>query len=814
MPWHAPDSGTGPRTRSLTHESGFSGAGRSPSQPRQIWRSPGSIPRRDLTSDRRSASCTSCFAEVISAARGESGYILESVGRTLWTPEAFLLRSEFCSRADYEAIVDIEARRAQVNELFVVPLSDFAFFRKLSFTVSKTSTRLLEGLGEQDFQFGHPLSAKQLRDSLAAMELVEDPKEEINELGCEFLSSARQLVSSGQASAMLVEPSTSEEALKLFVLFVGSHRPGVGSMERVLAAANGTSLAEVHFADRLATRNTQTFDSALKPGDDSASVERLLQIAVDRTPAVAAAAYTVDPATGQLGLAGTFVGEASTVEAKELVPNHSASSVAFRQRTHLQTFDATNEESSWRSATLVELLELAIPIVGLTTRPADSRLGALSLLYPTQVELRTNELELLRSIAVRIAVAVEYHQREDVLTYVSRTVESRHERRTSAPVAARPVASKRVPSPYRKAAPGVAEILARAAVALRTGHATARVITSGVNERHCLELNRIALWPGDAREDDTLSISLYHPSSLNAAAARTGKTQYRPHLVSGGAADQSALAHRPHTVSELVVPIRASGRTVGTLNFESVRPNAFDRAEGTARLFASLIGLELARAETAVAQRVVESAAHLKANLHLIDRSVSELADLADDLSGSVADDVRDIATDLAAVGYSTANGRATSSRCEERFLDLVLDAAEREGFDIGFAEGVYDTTILVGQDHVPAVRAALSDILGKVSELSPSKTPVLRRQNLDLGGVASAIYKIQYSVGALLDDGLPGVVYWEPVRPRARDGEDRTHLGSYLAAAALRAVGVDAYLSILGPTQASVLFRCAIEGG
>lgn len=270
----------------------------------------------------------------------------------------------------------------------------------------------------------------------------------------------------------------------------------------------------------------------------------------------------------------------------------------------------------------------------------------------------------------------------------------------------------------------------------------------------------------------------------------------------------SVLTARSHPRSELCVPLFVYGRMVGTMNLESMVPNAYSDMRPVVEAMAEQIALQLAMTRRSIEQEVFSCSASTTLNTHEILKAAKQLAEeQAADGSPLTVSLARSIGAEILACISAMVVRRETEQ--------LTLDAIVSRSID---SNSLHQNVRFHGLPipdqfaYDPVNTLALKMVFGELlrnaaNAASKAREPFLLNIESGRRSLGGRIYDTLRISNSVLDQLHPRWADKLYRFPLVANAQDRLHMGTYIVGALLRSIGGDIYLDLSDPRRfASVL--------
>lgn len=442
--------------------------------------------------------------------------------------------------------------------------------------------------------------------------------------------------------------------------------------------------------------------------------------------------------------------------------------------------------------------ELAVPIIHYAAKSGRSfGLGVINVekLDHSEGYYTDTDLQLLRLLAERYCV-----MRSQQLVSESARTFDQATRRSARPLSSRSLSGAAngrktdVPSDFSPAKPAVDDII-KSLYSLTRGHSvTVRLLTPD-----CQRLLRFAAYPLARMDDRHWRIRIMNTDSINAHVARTGHESYVPDFKDPiwrrRAQLPLSIQARENTRSEFCLPITVDGRLVGTLNLEGQHPDSFIETRDIARAVAQQVALALARARRAGEQVVLSMTSTSTANVHELSKLARHLRQAHRGVPG--------IATTSDQIRQCLRQG-ATRQANRGVTLDRMVATACREfrwTSSVDWRRSPDRFRLVIAGRAVGAVRYAIEELLRNALEhqITSRETfgVVLEMRTHSLASRSYVAVDIHNPIDGSVPSDTLRLLYRAPIP----DGKD-LHIGAFTAAAGMRALGGDIYVSASSAPQ------------
>ncbi len=499
----------------------------------------------------------------------------------------------------------------------------------------------------------------------------------------------------------------------------------------------------------------------------------------------------------------------------EQVPRGSKSALAWsiENNRHYEISQALGQ--TLPGFTIGGGVELMTPISGPLTGPSAPAIGALALFrLDTERDFGLYDRALTSNIALRIALIHAAALASDVAAGITQLNDQEHfdymlqrarlERATT--MAGLPDDYAEVVGRLRQPLARLCEATYSQAVSLRLALPDARTTMP-----HALGLVRCAAHPRLVM-NDKLKILRETAGGVSWAVMRTGQAE----CIGDVTRDPRYLAAQPGIASELCVPVKAYGITIGTLNLESPLPDNYQPRLPTVLAFASALGRAFDEANSDRARLVIDQAALSIAKRHAIDQQVTNLQKaLRREALTARGQQAMDAFMRQTRQALDEMRGRAVSHASDSAPLLEVLASCLDQ----------LDTTVALPSvqpgpafyARIPplaatAIKVAFTNILhNAIRYVDPqhrgqttAATRAVELQQAFLDGHECAVIVVRNQMRHLLSEERISGLYRYPLTGK----NDELRLGAFLAGMAAQRVGgrLHAYQSAPGPTLTSVL--------
>jgi len=455
-------------------------------------------------------------------------------------------------------------------------------------------------------------------------------------------------------------------------------------------------------------------------------------------------------------------------------------------------------------------VELITPIAGPLASSSAPAIGALALFRADPARgFNSYDQELIRNVTLRIALLHATVLANDLATATAQL----NERDTGRIVRSKRPSMTSLPGHYRDVLGRIQDPLAHLCETTYSQMTSLRLALpdSRTSLPHGLALVRCAAHPRVAM-NDRFKVLRESDGGIIWSVMLSGETEYVPDV----SADPRYLAARPDIASQLCIPIKTHGITIGTLNLESPIIDNYTPRLPAALAFAGALGRAFEEAAIDRARIVIDQAALSIAKRHAIDNHVAALkrALQREDLSsrGQRALDTfsRRTQETLAemrgrAIIQASAPGPLLSvlASCVDRLdTSLALPADAHPDVFHREVEPLEATAINIALTNILSNAIGHVDPGGRGPETAARRTIEFHQTYLD--GRDSAVITVRNRMRQPLSHDRIAGLYRYPLTGK----NDELRLGAFLAGLAAQRIGgrLHAYQTDDMPTLTSVL--------
>jgi GAF domain-containing protein len=824
-----------------------------------------------------------------------------------WTPGDYAMRGAFCSIEEIEGRLEAARERAGADAVLLLSADPSAVLGTLCMALppgEEVAAELGELLSRGELRTGPWVRRMLGRRRAALQELIRTSVPARGRQRDRFPATASNLIrvlaeiarrremprlaerleASGADWIPARIPLVARRArVSTAVLFLGPRRKirreedgtrVVALDDDVLALTervNGTVQANVRRDDLIMRQFDSRLASPLPDGriEFESMATDLLALAVDASDSHAGACYLLDPTSGEMELAATYLPQHLGMEWEFEEPPAKEGSIATACAEVGQAIQLPpgHQSKPGLSPTCRRLdgegfaaLELATPMPGPLGSPRPPGMGALVIakLSPGVEAFGAYEMALLRNAALRLALvnaSAKAERAAQSFTALSRSA-ARLRRNSLATNmmkrAERQISEeaeelhKVLPDDLEMVLPVIEKVLSELAEITQSETATFRAALpdGDVGRSHGVTLARVAVYPADLADDPEFALQPDNGSGVNWEVAKEGRLRYRPDVrdepseddaeeeepaaAEGEAEDEAEeveyVRHHPDAASELCVPVFVEDRVVGVVNLESPVVRAYDAQIDIAQALAEHVGAAIANARLVLSGVLQVEASDVLRKGHDLTHAHEPLLKIASAAAAPVDGEIRAAASQIK---RETHELRSFSVDPRERlvgdrggtFLELVnvargLVELEFDELDDG---GIEDWRPHNADNALLIVRA-LTDILDNARRHRSKDVPRidLRLRRDRWGGQEQDILVVETVPRRGLRRSQAVNAYRCPLSnieiTYGEDEEairltDEPRLGAYLAGTHARRAGGDVHLAFLRDKRARVIF-------
>lgn len=728
-----------------------------------------------------------------------------------WTPDAYVLRRTFCPISQIQTWLAEFRRQVGAANMVVLAFDQRTVFRNLTFwdlTYHELDITL-SAHRDANPEINRKLEETQPFWSALDVETLQQALHLARQEQIQFLGHAKAFYSAlsvGVDNLNLVPLSSRsvENRASIEVLLLSDVRIDETVSTRAVShlrnMVNGTAYASLNRDSRVLTRVNQALAAR---GTWKERTQSLLQMSKDVTESVGVALYLYDvsgyPAAALELEIALDSGEISlTTDRFPIEPDSEPLPAPVRTflngRPIIQeATEGTDLHTTWStSAQRHTEIVLAVPSSG-----DGPPLGVLAL-FKRDADYSEYDIALLRNVSLRISTTITNSRINEFLERMHMATQALLGRKgDEVPSASHfsleaALDTSDLPYDLAKAAQQAAGDLVQAGLLANAHSVTLRLVTPAESDPSSQVLRRVLAWPAKRLNEegrelavDEFSVNGWvglhgEPASINDLRGGRSKKYVRmqPRVIAGRG-----------SVAEYCLPIQMDDRLIGTINFESPVPRAFNDARELLNAVGAQFGTRVLATRLAHSADIVGLTEDLAASAHELINLKEELVELSSS-GGSNAQLFMRAITELEEIAGNIEPQRPdTLPEVESPHLfdDYVYDLLMGSRITVRYApESVTEWRLQWSPSASRRVGLALREVVRNMVSYSADEIPEVATGSYLLGG------RRYHEVAIFQPHPL---TVWPDITRLYRvpiAGDDRIHFGAFAAGEIIRRLGGD----------------------